>query len=339
MARLTRRDVLKLGSAAALCGAIPNLSMSQSKIILGQGEFQYEWVPNFLKPPQGLSFGDTHGLAQDSAGRFYLAHTVGAGSTSSDAVLVYNEDGSFKTSWGASFKGGAHGLDIRKEGNEEFLYHCDTARCLVVKTTLEGEIVWQRGVPEEAGVYKDGKRYVPTNVAFGPEGRLFVGDGYGSSYIHIYDAAGNYIKTFAGAGKDPGLTSSPHGLTVDVRGPNPLLYVADRSNRRIQVFDMDGKHVRFHTDGMRLPCHFDFQGDLVLVPDLQSVVTLLDEKSQPIVHLGDGDPTNLRGKPTSDFIPGKFIHPHDAIFTRLGDILVAEWVPQGRVTLLRRVRS
>ena len=76
----------------------------------------------------------------------------------------------------------------------------------------------------------------------------------------------------------------------------------------------------------------------MLVPDLESVVTILDKSNKTIVQLGDGKPTNLRGKPRSEFIPGKFIHPHDAMFLRNGDILVAEWVPQGRVTLLRKVR-
>jgi hypothetical protein len=74
---------------------------------------------------------------------------------------------------------------------------------------------------------------------------------------------------------------------------------------------------------------------VMLVPDLSSVVTLLDDENSVIAHLGDGHPTSLRGAPRADFVPGRFIHPHDAIFLANGDILVAEWVPIGRVTLLR----
>ena len=66
----------------------------------------------------------------------------------------------------------------------------------------------------------------------------------------------------------------------------------------------------------------------------EPVVTLYDEKNQPITMLGDGHPTNLRGKPRTDFQPGRFVHPHDAIFLQDGSILVAEWVPIGRVTRL-----
>jgi hypothetical protein len=75
----------------------------------------------------------------------------------------------------------------------------------------------------------------------------------------------------------------------------------------------------------------------LLIPDLSSVITILDKDNKVAAQLGDGHPTNLRGKPKEEFIPGKFVHPHGARFLRNGDILVAEWVPQGRVTLLRKM--
>lgn len=118
-----------------------------------------------------------------------------------------------------------------------------------------------------------------------------------------------------------------------------MLAVADRGNNRIQYFDLDGKHVKFVTDKMRRPCHFDIQGGLMLIPHLDSVIALLDENGQTVSWLGDGYPTDLRGKPRENFIPGKFVHPHDAMFLQNGDILVAEWVPQGRVTLLKKLRD
>jgi len=66
-------------------------------------------------------------------------------------------------------------------------------------------------------------------------------------------------------------------------------------------------------------------------------VTLLGMDGKPVAHLGDGHPSSLRGQPRESFVPGKFIHPHTAMFLRNGDILVAEWVPIGRITLLKRV--
>jgi hypothetical protein len=115
--------------------------------------------------------------------------------------------------------------------------------------------------------------------------------------------------------------------------------VADRSNRRLQVFDLEGKHVSMHTNGVRRPCDVDFRDGVMLVPDLDSVVALYDEKYEPIAMLGDGHPTNLRGKPRDTFKAGQFVHPHDAIFLQDGSILVAEWVPIGRVTRLVKINA
>ena len=77
----------------------------------------------------------------------------------------------------------------------------------------------------------------------------------------------------------------------------------------------------------------------MLVPDLDSVVTILDKNNKVVTQLGDGNYSSLGGAPRSAFIPGKFIHPHAANFLHNGDILVVEWVPIGRVTLLRKLRA
>jgi len=310
---------------------------SKAPIILGSGSHKYECIHDWLTPPEGMLFGDTHGLAQDSKGRIFLCHTVHEGSKSDDTVCVYDENGKFIKSWGARFKGGAHGLDLRMENGKEYMYHCDIAHHQVVKTDLDGKVVWEFGAPVPSNKYLHGEPFTPTNVAFAPDGNFFVGDGYGSNWIHKFDIDGNYIDTFGGPGKEPGQVQQPHGLWLDPRGKEPLLAVADRANRRIQYFTLDGKHVSFVTEGMRQPCHFSIMGSEMLVPDLDSVITVLDHDNKVIVQLGDGFPSNLRDHPRSDFIPGKFIHPHDAIFLRNGDILVAEWVPIGRVTLLKRV--
>ncbi len=304
--------------------------------VVGKGEHTYECIHDWITPPKGLSFGDTHGLTQDKAGRIYLAQTVHASSEGADAVCVFDPDGKFIESWGSEFRGGAHGLDIREESGEEFLYHCDTRRRLIVKTNLKGEVLFERSFPSEAGVYADAGRWCPTNVAFSPDGDFLVGDGYGSSYIHRYSADGSYKSTIARPGSKTGEVSCPHGLWLDDRFDEPRLAVADRSNRRIQYMTFEGEHLGFVRAGIRQPCHFKTRNGFLLVPDLASVVTILGPENQVITHLGDGQPSNLRGAPREKFIDGKFVHPHDAIWLANGDILVAEWVPIGRVTLLRK---
>ncbi|MBW3625772.1 MAG: hypothetical protein KY468_20445 [Armatimonadetes bacterium] len=341
---LTRRRFLEHAGAAmagvALSGPVLAETRDRSrnaKIIVGSGEHRYECLHDWLTPPDSLKFGDTQGIAEDSKGNIYIAHTVHPTSPSDDAIAVFDKRGRFVKSWGARFKGGAHGLDLRKENGREYLYHCDTAHRQVVKTDLDGNVIWEKGVPKEAGVYGEKSPFIPTNVAFSPNGDFYVTDGYGSDWIHQYDVKGNYIRTFGGKGKEPGKVLQAHGAWVDTRRSEPLLAVADRANSRIQYFSLDGKHVKFSHEGMRKPCHFHIRGDRMLVPDLSSVVTILDRENKVVAQLGDGNPTNLRGRPREEFIPGRFIHPHDAQFLRNGDILVAEWVPTGRITRLKRL--
>ncbi len=337
---ISRREFLGRASCGAAALALGRSSWGdEAAPILGSGSHRYECLHDWLTPPSwsGIRFGDTHGVAQDAAGRLYVAHTVHPSSKVDDAICVFDANGRFIKSWGARFKGGAHGLDLRKEGSQEFFYHCDVAHRQVVKTDLDGKVIWEMGVPEASEKYKSGAPYIPTNIAFSPNGDFYVADGYGSNWIHHYDRHANYRRTFGGPGKDPGQVQQPHGIWLDDRGEDPLLAVADRANNRIQYFDLDGKHVKFVTNGMRLPCHFSVRHGEMLVPDLKSVLTILDEKNEVIVQLGDGDPSGLRDHPRKDFLPGKFIHPHDAMFLRNGDILVGEWVPIGRVTLLRKL--
>ena len=146
-------------------------------------------------------------FARTRKGHIYVHHTVNEASESSDSMVVFDAHGKFVKSWGKDFKGGAHGLHILKEGKQEFLYLCDTKRGLVVKTTLAGEEVYTIGYPKQSEQYKpgaDGKpvKYSPTNLAVSPNGDLYVGDGYGSSFINQYNSKGEYIRTFGGLGAD-----------------------------------------------------------------------------------------------------------------------------------------
>jgi DNA-binding beta-propeller fold protein YncE len=261
-------------------------------------------------------------------------------------MVVFDAEGKFIKSWGREFKGGAHGLHIRKEGSTEFLYLCDTKRGLVVKTTLEGEEVFTLGYPNVSDAYKpgaDGKqiKYSPTNLAIAPNGDIYVGDGYGSSYVNVYNTKGEYKFTFGGPGKEPGQLSCPHGIICDTRGSEPVITIADRANNRIQNFTLSGKHVEF-ISGTNLPCHFNiYENGDVVVPDLGARVTLLDRHNKVITQLGDDSAANtwkdLRKEPRDKFIPGKFVCPHGACFDHAGNIFVVEWVEIGRVSKLRRL--
>jgi hypothetical protein len=349
MKTITRRAFLARCAAFSAAAAVPSFFVRASDKsgtgipIVGSGEHTYECVHDWLLPPEGLVWGDTHGLCQDAAGNIYVAHTVNKSSMRGEAIVVYDAEGRFVRAFGEEFRGGAHGLNLRREGSDEVLYHCDINRCNVVKTTLTGEVLWKHGYPREDPAYAGRPiDFVPTNVAFEANGNFYVGDGYGSSHMMRFSLSGAFLGEIATPGHGDGELDNPHGQWVDTRGPEPVLVVADRGNRRLQVFTPDGTHLRTVKDEsrLRMPCHFHVRGDLMVCPDLDSQVCLLDRDYRVVAQLGDGQAINgkvgsRRVQSRGEFTPGKFITPHAAIFLANGDILVAEWLPIGRLTLLR----
>ncbi len=351
MKTLSRRSFLARLAALSAASTLPSFYLRASdksgskNPVVGDGEHTYECVHDWLLPPDGLLWGDTHGLCQDAAGNIYVAHTVNKASARSEAVVVYDSEGRYVRAFGQEFRNGAHGLGIHTEGSEEHLYHCDINRSKIVKTTLDGRVLWEHGYPSEDPSYGAAPiKFVPTNAAFAPSGDFFVGDGYGSSHMLRFSAAGAFLGEVGRPGHADGEFDCPHGQWIDPRGEVPVLVVADRGNRRIQTFSLDGSHLRTVKDEahLRMPCNFHVKGDLMVCPDLDSQVCLLDRDYRVVAQLGDGQAINgkvgsRRDQTRAEFTPGKFITPHQAIFLRNGDILVAEWLPIGRITLLGKV--
>jgi hypothetical protein len=349
--RAPRREFLKTTAAtAAVVAAGPTILGAADKAgsklpIVGSGEYTYECIHNWGELPSHITWGDTHGVAVDAAGLVYVKHRK-AGPQPMDAIVVFDPAGKAVRTFGKEYHGGGHGIDIRREGNEEFLYLSCIQKQIVAKTTLTGEAVWTKLKPEEPGVYKDpAAKYAPTNVGFSPDGGFYIGDGYGSHYIHQYDKDARWVRTWGGQGTEPGKMRTPHGLWLDNRpGREPSLVVADRANARLQYFTLDGKHLSF-VEEVSFPAHFDIRGDVLLVPDLHARVSLFDKDNRVLAHLGYeeawtkevlADGMKMRREPNR-WQPGRFIHPHDACFDHDGNIFVVEWVPAGRVSLLRRV--
>ncbi|MCC6489422.1 MAG: hypothetical protein IT364_18120 [Candidatus Hydrogenedentes bacterium] len=303
-------------------------------VILGEGRHTYELVEGWGRTPAHIQYGYTHGVCEDRNGRIYIHNQ------SPHSMVVFDSDGTFITSWGAEYEGGAHGLQLNRENGEEFLYLALTSQNRCVKTTLDGEVVWEIGCPMDSGVYKEPSEFVPTNIAIAPNGDFYVADGYGLSYIHQYSAKAEYIRTWGGKGDAPGKMKCPHGIFVDTRGEQPVLVVADRANVRLQYFDLEGKHLGFVTDDLRFPCHFDIREGDLLIPDLYGRVTIFDRDNKLITHLGDNPGVEKRegypNLPHADRVPGTFISPHGAIGDRDGNLYVVDWVSAGRVTKLRR---
>jgi hypothetical protein len=298
-------------------------------------------------------------VAVDRDGQLYVIHEGRENLPDHPSIFVFDHEGKFVRAFGKQFQGGGHGLEVRTEGKDQFLYV--TAYQQVksfAKLTLTGETVWEKHAPMASGVYlaeedtKPIKRwgrdsFMPTNFAFTSDGGFFLADGYGSYRIHRYDKDGNWLWVFGEPGKGDGQFNTPHGLWLDARpGREESLVVADRANKRLQWFTLDGKHLKT-LDGFILPANLDSLGDVLLVPDLSARVTLLDKNNEVITHLGEDpewraqvlkDGMKMRRDETREgWVSGKFLHPHDACFDPAGNIFVAEWVQTGRVTRLRKL--
>jgi hypothetical protein len=355
-----RRDFLKQSGATAMAATAASSSgpfvragnkAGDRNPIVGQEEYRYECHHNWGEVPGSIHWFETHGVAIDKAGFIYIKHRAGdkkpmAPGDAQDTIVVFDPAGKFVRSFGKEYHGGGHGVDIREENGQEFLYlSCMFPVNIVVKTDLKGEVVWTKQAPAEPHVYdKPNTPFSPTNVAFAPDGGFYVGDGYGSHYIHQFDKDAKWVRTWGGEGVEPGKMRTPHGLWLDNRpGREPALIVADRANARLQYFSLDGRHKSFVKE-VSFPAHFDIRGDVLLVPDLHARISLFGKDNQVLVHLGfDPDWTRqvldgfkIRRQP--DHWPaGKFIHPHDACFDKEGNIYVTEWVATGRVSFLRHV--
>ena len=357
--RISRRQFL---AAAAVTLAVPRVltaQKSEKQLVIGTGEHRYEVLHDWPQLPDKYGWQTTHNVAVDREGLLYVIHEGRENLKDHPSIFVFDEKGKFVRAFGSQFQGGGHGLEVRTEGKEQFLYVTGYQQLKnFAKLTLKGEQVWEKRAPMDSQLYpkdedtKPAKRwgrdaFMPTNYAFLPDGGFFLADGYGSYRIHRYDKDANWKSMFGTPGKGNGEFNLPHGLWIDSRpGRYASVVVADRFKKRLQWFTLDGKHIKT-LDGFILPANIDSRGDVLLVPDLSARITLLDKDDKVITHLGEDpewreqvlkDGMKLRRAEQGEgWVAGKFLHPHDACFDASGNVFVSEWVHTGRITKLRKV--
>lgn len=360
--RIPRRQFLAATVATGAALAVPRVFTAQKsdkQLVIGAGEHQYEVHHDWPQLPEKYSWQTTHNVAVDREGLLYVIHEGREKQKDHPSIFVFDDKGKFVRAFGKEFQGGGHGLEVRTEGKEQFLYVTGYQQLKnFAKLTLKGEQVWEKRAPMDSGIYpkdedtKPKKRwgrdaFMPTNYAFLPDGGFYLADGYGSYRVHRYDKDGNWKSMFGTPGKGDGEFNTPHGIWIDDRaGRDVSVVVADRANKRLQWFTPEGKHLKT-LDGFILPANIDRHKEVLLVPDLSARVTLLDKDDKVITHLGEDpawreqvlkDGMKMRSDPTNErWVSGKFLHPHDACFDPAGNIYVAEWVHGGRVTKLRKV--
>ena len=290
---------------------------------------EYRWIENWITVPESQN-GRTHGVAVTKAGEVVIFHQA------NPAVLIYSPEGKQLNAWG-DFPG-AHGLTLVEENGVEYLWLTDQETQQVVKTTLDGKIV--QSIPAPVHEAYAEKKYVPTWAAAGADGEVWVADGYGAHLVHRYDKDGRQLQTIDGT-DGAGHFKCPHGLALDTRREEPEIYIADRGNKRFQVYGLDGVFRRtFGSEFLTSPDVCFTSGEYLIVPELISRVSVLDRDDQPVALFGANDEVNqLAGWPNEreNVVPGKFNSPHSATADRAGNIYVVEWIINGRVTKLDKI--
>lgn len=295
----------------------------------------YQAVPNWSQTPDGRkTLGATHGaIVVDKAGRIYCSMDSGE-----YGILVYSPDGRLIRGVAKGLTG-IHGMCIRQEGDEERIYAAHLRGAQVLKMRLDGSVVWSiKGPPMESGKYERAGQYKPTAVAVGPDGDVYVADGYGTNWIHQFDSNQKHLRSFGG----PERFRTCHGLALDSRGEKPLLLVCDRENRRLVHLDLEGEWVGVVAEGLRRPCSVAFCGDSFGVAELEGRVTVFDGSNRPVAHVGDNPQrkhwANYR-VPVSEWREGVFNAPHGVAFDKEGNLFVMDWNASGRISRLNLVKE
>jgi sugar lactone lactonase YvrE len=204
----------------------------------GFPELPYVAVAEAFRLPAGMNFRGTSGVAFNSKGHIFVIHRGPM------SVMEFDPDGTFIRGFGDGLFERAHGLRIDAEDN---IWATDVASNLAYKFDPDGRLQMVLGVKGHSGEWHPFGHlrllHEPNEAVVGPSGDIFVLQGHGKaeSLVLEFDRDGNFIKSWGGKGNGPGQLNLPHSLVFDAQG---LLYIADRNNARIQVFDADGNYIR-----------------------------------------------------------------------------------------------
>jgi DNA-binding beta-propeller fold protein YncE len=306
-------------------------------VSLGTAEFTYEVVAHWAKLPAGWSFKEVGSVGVDTRDNVYVFNR------GAHPMMVFDRQGNFLRSWGEGVFPRAHGITM---GPDETIFCTDDGDHTVRKCTLDGKVLLTLGVSGKPAPFMSGDPFNRcTHVAIDPRhGDFYVSDGYGNARVHKYTPDGRLLFSWGESGTDPGQFNIAHNIATDRDG---WVYVADRENHRIQVFDPNGK---FETQwvNMARPCGlyidqgagFAYVGELgapiganAQALQLGPRVSIYNTQGHLLARLGD--------QPEGE-APGQFIAPHGICIDSRGDIYVGEvsWTHTGsRLTPPREIRS
>jgi sugar lactone lactonase YvrE len=236
------RRVQSCLAVVVLLTALPLYAQSKAKV-QNVPEIPYDSVANALKLPDNLYIGEGIGIATNSKGHVFVYTRSGA-----TRLFEFDQNGTFVKEIGEGLYGFlfAHAVRVDKDDN---IWAVDEGSNMVIKFDPNGKVLMLIGRRPEAveGLEAaappgtpppNAQPYAlarPTDIGWDPQGNIYISDGYTNSRVVKYDKFGKFVKSVGGArGSAPSQFNTPHGLQVDAKGN---VYVADRGNARIQVFD------------------------------------------------------------------------------------------------------
>jgi DNA-binding beta-propeller fold protein YncE len=289
-------------------------------VILGAGAHRYEVMGDWPKLPPGQEFNaDVAAVGVDARNRVYCFNR------GKHPMVVLDRDGTFLRSWGEGVFTRAHGVHMAPD---DTLWLTDDGDHTVRHCTPDGKVLLTIGIPGKPAPPLSGAPFHRcTHTALSPRGELYVSDGYGNARVHKYAPDGRLLFSWGEPGTDPGQFNIPHNIACDRDG---WVYVADRENHRVQVFDGNGRFetqwVNMHRpSGLYLhrrgePRFYvgEIGGGVAVNQDLPNIgprVSIYTAKGEVLARLGNR-PAGLEA--------GQFISPHGLAVDSRGDIYVGE---------------
>jgi sugar lactone lactonase YvrE len=273
----------------------------------------YVAVADPLPVPASVTMGASSSVTFDAKGHLYVL------SRGTQAITEFDENGKFIRSFGEGLFTRSHGLRIDREGN---IWTTDVGAHTVMKLSPQGQVLLTLGTKGKAGEWNEASGTQlfnePTDIVFAPNGDFFVSQGHspgagkGDPRVLKFDKNGKFIKTWGGKGTEPGKFDVAHGMAIDAKG---LLWVTDRENQRLQVFDQDGKFIR-EIKYAGLPCALEIGSqNIYMVNGFAGQVLKMDL---------DGKVLAVIGKPGTGV--GEFGEAHFIAVSPKGEIYVADSV-------------
>lgn len=278
----------------------------------GAGKYTYEVAEGWGQLPEGWQWGWIPAVACDSQDRVYVY------SRSEHPLIIFDREGHVLDTWGDDVLQDAHGIYIDADDN---VYCVERDTHCIFKFNAQGELVMTLGTPGEAGPNDGDPFRKPTDLAIASTGELFISDGYENARVHKYSPEGEYIMSWGEWGDGPSQFALSHCVRID---KDDRVWVCDRTNDRIQIFDTDGNYLTEWT-GLLKPdtIYFDPHDDVVYIAELTQQVSICSLAGELMAKWGGAQPSQK---------PGEFLAcPHGIWADSRGDLYVGQVQADGQL--------